>query len=63
MATSDAWTGVETTEVDEESEPRVNLKVRELLFMDKILHDLKDSKLWELWYIPILSIDSTTEHP
>ena len=20
--------------------------------MDKILHDLKDSKLWELWYIP-----------
>ena len=19
--------------------------------MDKILHDLKDSKLWELWYI------------
>ena len=33
--------------------------------MDKILHDLKDSKLWELWYIPyngycrILSINST----
>ena len=32
--------------------------------MDKILHDLKDSKLWELWYIPyygscrILSINS-----
>ena len=23
-----------------------------LLLMDKILHDLKDSKLWELWYIP-----------
>ena len=22
------------------------------LLMDKILHDLKDSKLWELWYIP-----------
>ena len=20
--------------------------------MDKILHDLKDSKLWELWHIP-----------
>ena len=20
--------------------------------MDKILHDLKDPKLWELWYIP-----------
>ena len=20
--------------------------------MDKILHELKDSKLWELWYIP-----------
>ena len=32
--------------------------------MDKILHDPKDPKLWELWYIPyngscrILSIDS-----
>ena len=24
----------------------------EVLLMDKILHDLKDSKLWELWYIP-----------
>ena len=23
-----------------------------VLLMDKILHDLKDSKLWELWYIP-----------
>ena len=23
-----------------------------LLLMDKILHDLEDSKLWELWYIP-----------
>ena len=23
-----------------------------ILLMDKILHDLKDSKLWELWYIP-----------
>ena len=23
-----------------------------LLLMDKILHDLKDSKLWELWDIP-----------
>ena len=23
-----------------------------LRLMDKILHDLKDSKLWELWYIP-----------
>ena len=22
--------------------------------MDKILHDLKDSKLWELWYIPYI---------
>ena len=22
--------------------------------MDKILHDLKDPKLWELWYIPLL---------
>ena len=26
--------------------------IKELLLMDKILHDLKDSKLWELWYIP-----------
>ena len=25
---------------------------RLLRLMDKILHDLKDSKLWELWYIP-----------
>ena len=23
-----------------------------ILLMDKILHDLKNSKLWELWYIP-----------
>ena len=22
--------------------------------MDEILHDLKDPKLWELWYIPII---------
>ena len=22
------------------------------LLMDKILHDPKDPKLWELWYIP-----------
>ena len=26
--------------------------VEVVLLMDKILHDLKDSKLWELWYIP-----------
>ena len=25
-----------------------------LRLMDKILHDLKDSKLWELWYIPYI---------
>ena len=24
----------------------------EVLLMDKILHDPKDPKLWELWYIP-----------
>ena len=24
----------------------------EVLLMDNILHDLKDPKLWELWYIP-----------
>ena len=35
-----------------------------ILLMDKILHDPKDPKLWELWYIPyngqcrILSINS-----
>ena len=23
-----------------------------ILLMDKILHDLKDPKLWESWYIP-----------
>ena len=39
-------------------------RVGVILLMDKILHDLKDSKLWELWYIPyngscrILSINS-----
>ena len=39
---------------------------RLLLLMDKILHDPKDPKLWELWYIPydgscrILSINSST---
>ena len=37
-----------------------------ILLMDKILHDLKDSKLWELWHIPyygscrILSINRTS---
>ena len=37
-----------------------------VLLMDKILHDPKDPKLWELWYIPyngycrILSINSIT---
>ena len=35
--------------------------------MDKILHDPKDPKLWELWYIPyygscrILSINRTSK--
>ena len=28
------------------------LRIPILLLMDKILHDLKDPKLWELWYIP-----------
>ena len=23
-----------------------------IVLMDKILHDPKDPKLWELWYIP-----------
>ena len=45
-------------------EQRIILSFLRLLLMDKILHDLKDSKLWELWYIPyngycrILSINS-----
>ena len=30
----------------------VGAPVLVLRLMDKILHDLKDSKLWELWYIP-----------
>ena len=30
----------------------MNAKKELLLLMDKILHDLKDSKLWELWYTP-----------
>ena len=25
-----------------------------ILLMDKILHDPKDPKLWELWYIPVM---------
>ena len=31
---------------------RQSLKPKVLLLMDKILHDPKDPKLWELWYIP-----------
>ena len=43
-----------------------NHKIRVLRLMDKILHDPKDPKLWELWYIPyngscrILSINRIT---
>ena len=43
-------------------EPEIPFSV--ILLMDKILHDPKDPKLWELWYIPyygscrILSINS-----
>ena len=43
------------------------LFVRALRLMDKILHDPKDPKLWELWYIPyygscrILSISRIPE--
>ena len=29
-----------------------DLKLLEVRLMDKILHDPKDPKLWELWYIP-----------
>ena len=29
-----------------------------ILLMDKILHDLKDPKLWELWYFPYNGEDS-----
>ena len=25
---------------------------KDILLMDKILHDPKDPKLWDLWYIP-----------
>ena len=32
--------------------PWLLLKLVELRLMDKILHDPKDPKLWELWYIP-----------
>ena len=43
-----------------------NLKPGVLRLMDKILHDLKDPELWELWYIPyygscrILSINRSS---
>ena len=30
----------------------IDFWVEELRLMDKILHDPKDPKLWELWYIP-----------
>ena len=30
----------------------VSPKPYTIRLMDKILHDLKDPKLWELWYIP-----------
>ena len=30
----------------------MNPKKELLRLMDKILHDPKDPKLWELWYIP-----------
>ena len=30
----------------------VHASQAKLLLMDKILHDPKDPKLWELWYIP-----------
>ena len=42
------------------------LNPKPIRLMDKILHDLKDPKLWELWYIPyygscrILSINRRT---
>ena len=43
------WPG----ELDALLEPdREGEREREILLMDKILHDLKDSKLWELRYIP-----------
>ena len=32
----------------------LGLAVRFILLMDKILHDPKDPKLWELWYIPYI---------
>ena len=43
----------------------VSQLVSSIRLMDKILHDPKDSKLWELWYIPyygscrILSINGS----
>ena len=33
-------------------EPSISPLTLKLRLMDKILHDLKDPKLWELWYIP-----------
>ena len=33
-------------------EIKVTIQIVVILLMDKILHDPKDPKLWELWYIP-----------
>ena len=30
----------------------LSAKLKMVLLVDKILHDPKDPKLWELWYIP-----------
>ena len=38
-----AWCGAEGL---------VRVRLPAILLMDKILHDPKDPKLWELWYIP-----------
>ena len=41
----------------------------DIRLMDRILHDPKDPKLWELWYIPyygscrILSINRSASNP
>ena len=38
--------------VNDQSEVDGNGQEVMILLMDKILHDPKDPKLWELWYIP-----------
>ena len=44
----------ETLDPSPEQTLKPTLPIGPILLMDKILHDPKDPKLWELWYIPYM---------